>query len=74
MRGEHCDVLVSRQEDDGPAPENELWIDTDVRTDDEDAYGNAIKASVAILAANGWTVTGEWEYTGDAIEATVEHA
>ena len=47
-------------------------IDTDVRIDDPSKLTKVEDAADAVLAANGWSRTGQWEATDNARFAAVE--
>lgn len=49
----------------------ETSVCTDPATRDDDKL---MAEAEGILAANGWTVTGTWQYASDGIYATVERA
>lgn len=87
VAGDYCDVQVLENEivtyridDDGnEIPEYGMTsvlaldaIETDVRTDDEDALDKAQRSADEILAEHGWRRTEEWSVADTAMYALAE--
>jgi hypothetical protein len=87
VAGDYCDVSVAadelvgyREDDDGNAtPQYAMGstvvleaIETGVRVDDDDKLEKAEKAAEKILEDQGWTVTGPWKASDNAMYAQVE--
>lgn len=43
-----------------------------IRTDDDDVLGKVEDAAEAVLTANGWRITGEWDVADNALYASAE--
>lgn len=74
VEGQLCDVFVAENDAEGNMGNNVVMPTQEitVRVIDDDRFLDAPPLADAVLAANGWTRTEDWEEADDVMYAQVE--